>query len=42
LQLLATDLDIFTVNVFDTARAYNMMQRAEDESLKHVNLVSLE
>lgn len=27
LQLLATDLDIVTVNVFDTARAYQYLQR---------------
>ena len=27
LQLLATDLDIVTVNVFDTARAFQYMQR---------------
>ena len=27
IQLLATDMDIVTVNVFDTARAFQFMQR---------------
>jgi ribonuclease D len=42
LQLMASDLDTVVVNVFDTARAYQFLQKLPEDSPKHINLASLE
>ncbi|CDW82028.1 3-5 exonuclease family protein [Stylonychia lemnae] len=41
-NLARSDLDIFVVNLFDTGRAYQMIQKMPENAPKHMDLASLE